>query len=225
VRIDCHLHTARYSACSRLDPERACKLALARGLDALVFTEHHRYWPREELARLGADHPGLTLLTGVELTLAEGYDLVLISGEARPRLAAYPPFSAVVDALAAVREHVFAFVAHPFRYDPELTRELAEIMAWADGLEAGSVNVLRAGYHVVGGRIRPDCKALTEQTAQSFGLVQVYNSDAHDEPAVGAIANDFPGETVRDEDALVRLLKRAQPGEHQEPALLARLLG
>lgn len=225
MRIDCHVHTARYSACSRLDPERACKLALARGLDALVFTEHHRLWPRLELSWLAAGHPGLALLTGVELTLAEGYDLVVISGAARPQMPSYPAFSAVVEVLAGVREQVFAFVAHPFRYDPELTRELAAILSWADGIEADSVNVLRAGHHLKAGRYRPDCADLVAQVSASFGLVPLYNSDAHVETALGAVANDFPGESAGDEDALVRLLRRSRPEEHQDPALLARLLG
>ncbi len=83
MRIDCHVHTARHSACSDIDPAQACRLALARGLSGLVFTEHHHQWEECELECLRQDFPGLGLYTGVELTLAEGHDMIVITDAVR----------------------------------------------------------------------------------------------------------------------------------------------
>ncbi len=59
--IDCHVHSCQRSACSQASVERLCALALERGLDALVLTEHHVQWSRTRLGGLGARHPGIRL--------------------------------------------------------------------------------------------------------------------------------------------------------------------
>lgn len=70
MKIDLHIHTRRYSACSCLDPTDALKAARRAGLDGLVFTEHGILWPPEHLKPLTihAAELGLVLLAGQEVT-------------------------------------------------------------------------------------------------------------------------------------------------------------
>lgn len=76
--FDLHVHTNRYSPCSRIPPEQLVRQALRAGLDGLAITEHHRQWEEEELGALvnanGASR--FTLLAGFEYSSSQG-DLLI----------------------------------------------------------------------------------------------------------------------------------------------------
>jgi hypothetical protein len=42
--VDVHLHTRRYSRCSRIEPGALIDRAVRAGLDGVVITEHHHQW-------------------------------------------------------------------------------------------------------------------------------------------------------------------------------------
>lgn len=224
MRIDCHVHTARHSACSDIDPAQACGLALARGLSGLVFTEHHHQWEECELECLRQDFPGLGLYTGVEITLAEGHDMIVITDAVRLTLPPFSPFSALRAALAPVRERAFCFVAHAFRYANRLEPRAKPLFEWADGIEVLSVNILKTGWEWREGRCLPDNERLYQAAATRFGLKPVFTTDAHRDFVIGSIASDLPGPTPQDTDALVALLKRETPREFQDRRLLGAFL-
>ncbi|HDQ39966.1 MAG TPA: PHP domain-containing protein [Desulfonatronum sp.] len=222
MRIDCHLHTNRLSCCSLIPPERACELAVSRGLDALLLTEHNQYWEMETLATLQAGHPGIKLYSGVEIAMAEGYHLVAIG----PQLfRGMVPFLTLGQLKALARDHredLFLFVAHAFRYDPTPLPTLPKILTFCDGLEMSSINILRG--HVVnnGTPMLPDNHALYQQHLLHYNLTPVFNTDGHDEAAVGSIANDLEVSTLpADEVALAHLFKTTCPECFQNQELLA----
>lgn len=222
MRIDCHFHTNRFSDCSLVSPERACELALERGLDALVITEHNMYWDDEALVTLQANYPAIKLYAGVELALAEGYHVVAIG----PRLvrSAAPTFS--LDELRALarnhREDLFLFVAHAFRYDPDPLPSLPRFLDFCDGLEMNSINILRGHMDRANVYLRPDNHVLYRHYLKKFRLTPVYNTDGHDEEAVGCIANELAAPTPpADEAALARLFKAVNPAVYQNLPLLA----
>lgn len=220
--FDLHLHTKRYSGCSALSPQRACELALERGLHGLVITEHRVRWPETELAPLREACPGLLLLSGMEVTLIEGHDVVLL-GEALPERA--PRFMRIRDLetmLAPVREQVFAFVAHPFRYTDVRGKRLERILAFVDGIEMSSVNILRAGFSERDAYVS-DVAGLYELARQDFSLVPVWATDAHSEAAVGALATQMPGPVESMAD-LVAALKQGKTQEYQNRELLRQIL-
>ncbi|EGJ49467.1 PHP domain-containing protein [Desulfocurvibacter africanus] len=220
--FDLHLHTTRYSGCSALSPRRACELALERGLHGLVITEHRIRWPEAELATLREASPGLLLLSGMEVTLVEGHDVVLL-GDALPERS--PRFMRTRDLegmLAPVREQVFAFVAHPFRYTDARDKRLERILALVDGIEMSSVNILRAGFSGKDTYVS-SAAALYEQARRDFGLVPVWATDAHSEETVGALATQIPGRVESMAD-LVAALKSGGTQEHQNSKLLRRIL-
>ena len=71
LNIDLHTHTRRYSLCSILSPDKLCEVAVARGLNALVITEHHHQWSKDEIAVLQARHPAIKLYAGVGSVVVE----------------------------------------------------------------------------------------------------------------------------------------------------------
>ena len=54
MKIDHHLHTARHSPDSVIDPIQLVSRASSIGLDGLVITEHDFQWEAEELEELAA---------------------------------------------------------------------------------------------------------------------------------------------------------------------------
>jgi 3',5'-nucleoside bisphosphate phosphatase len=78
--LEMHSHTAEHSACSRVSALDLVKEVYARGLEGLVITDHHYYWPFEELAalRTAAEIPDYFLiLSGQEVTTADMGDVLV----------------------------------------------------------------------------------------------------------------------------------------------------
>lgn len=228
MRIDCHFHTNRYSSCSLISPERACELAISRGLDALLITEHNQYWNIEELVTLQSAFPGIKLYSGIEIALTEGYHVVAIG----PQLTqGFVPLLSLGELKALARDYrdeLFLFVAHAFRYDPQPLPTLPRVLAFCDGLEMNSINILRGHEALNGSQLLPDNHALYEQYLHHYSLTPIFNTDGHDEAAVGCIANELEGDGLpADETALARLFKTYSPKQYQSRVLLTRhpLLG
>lgn len=228
MRLDCHAHTRRYSACSSLAPDELCRLALERGLDAVVFTEHHHQWTRADLARLEQAHPPLRLYAGMELSLAEQYDVVLIAPPplltsaslARPRL----HLAEIARRLAPVRQQIFSFVAHPFRYSCAIPQTLQDILHWVDGMEVNSVNLLKYSHVQHQGLVAPANWECYAQALARTPCIALYNTDCHHPSGVGALANQLPGPPPEDEAGLVQLLRSAPIVQWQHASGLQALL-
>jgi len=220
-RIDCHVHTSRHSACSAMSPEEACAAAVARGLHALVLTEHHYQWRPAEMDALRRAFPGLALYSGTEITLAEGHDVVVVGDAVRLDLLPGCPLVLLAQALAPARDRVFAFVAHAFRWSDRVTPEAEPVFRWADGLEMNSINILRAAWRWREGRLEPESAPLYADAARDYDLAPLFNSDAHRTAAIGCIAGELPGAPPADEAALAALLRQAGETESQEASRLA----
>jgi len=223
MRIDCHTHTRAHSDCSVLEPDMLCQLALERGLDGVVITEHRVQWPAADIRALRKRHPSLRVYAGMEVSLLEGYDVVLIS-EARLPSFGFPTLGQLDKALAPIRDEVFCFVAHPFRYTDELPDQLAAIMEYVDAIELNSVNIMRNNATRENGSFLPRNFRLYEQASRRFGLKPVFNTDCHHPAAVAAVANDLGGQKLPfGEGELVECLQRAKPAQYQNPGLLSTL--
>jgi len=223
--IDCHLHTRPSSSCSLIAPETACEKALARGLDALVFTEHHLRAGTGDLDRLRRMYPALALYAGMEVSLREGFDLVLISSELERRIPPFLPFNALAQKIAPYRNRTFVFLAHAFRYTERRDAALEAILSYVDALEVNSINILRGGHIVRQSRFLPRTLALYEKAQKDHGLIALSNSDGHNPDWIGSICNEVDAPAPPEsEDGLAELLKRSELTPRQDPALLARIL-
>lgn len=225
MRIDCHLHTSRYSGCSRLDPDTACKKALERGLDAVVLTEHQRQWPSEELDALRRRFPNLALYSGLEVTLDNGVDVVAITREQGLKIPFGPSPESFFTSQWLDPGSSYLFLAHLFRWSTIPPHGLEDMVPWVHGLEMNSVNILRGQFHLENGRYAPEAEAVYQEARTRFGLQGLFNSDAHDPKAVGSLANEIPCDRPpASETELASLLKRSTPKECQDHDLLRELL-
>jgi len=223
MRIDCHFHTTQHSCCSLVSPQQACKLAIERGLDALIFTEHGVYWEQDRLDALQVRYPQVRLYSGIEVALAEGYHVVAFGSRFLDHPVHHLSLSKLNRLIAADRDNVFLFVAHAFRYLSLVTPELEEILRYCDGIEMRSINILRGQAVLSENRILPANLALYERAMQVHDLVPLFNSDGHDEESIGLIANELqgvaaPGNAV----ALAHLFKEYTPIEFQDWKRLSR---
>ena len=76
MRFDHHLHTAKHSPDSSIDPWELIGHAREIGLDGVVITEHDYQWKADELAELAARAAPLRVFSGVEVSAMEGHFLV-----------------------------------------------------------------------------------------------------------------------------------------------------
>ena len=195
-KFDHHLHTARHSPVSVIDPDDLIERARAVGLDGVVITEHDFQWPADELAELAARgaQRGLTVLSGVEVSAREGHFLVY--GLSNPFEA--PPGIWLPDLLAAVRRQGAAVVAaHPFRWDQDFEGLVARHGAAFDALELVSNNVT------------PETRRKTERLLQKHPMGATGSSDGHELGAVGCYYTEFPGPIATMAD-FVAALKRQE---------------
>jgi len=191
MRIDLHVHTNRYSACGKSSPDEMVSRAAELGLDAIVLTEHHHFWPADELADLQARHPEVRLFTSVEVSAAGGNDL-LIYGPTGPDVfyRDMPP----CDVIRQAREMGATVVlAHPFRYAAGVS-EFFEDDCRVDGVEIMSIHVL-SHAHI-------QARAL----AQQLGVAEFAASNGHHVDTIGLYAVELE-RPARDEADLADLLR------------------
>jgi len=223
MRIDCHFHTSRYSCCSHVSPHRACEIAAARGLNALLFTEHGRYWQQQQLKELQSSFPELKLYSGIEIALTEGYHVVAFGNRLADQLVYSISISQLRELVAVARDDIFLFIAHAFRYQLTAHPDLEQLIEICDGMEMNSINILRGRAMHYQSRIVPANHAVYEQYLRTHNFIPLYNTDGHDEEIVGLISNDLGISTPpEDEVALAHLFKLQLPVEYQNKDLLAK---
>lgn len=221
MRIDCHFHTSQHSCCSFVTPRNACDIAVSRGLDALLLTEHGIYWDQGRLAELQSSNPKLKLYSGVEIALEEGYHIVAFGARFLDRPVHQLSLSELNHLVAPERDSTFLFVAHAFRYQACPTQELERILGCCDGLEMRSINILRDHAVIRHTKIVSADHALYEYYLKAYGLTPLYNTDGHDEDIIGLIANDLPVSSPPDNEVeLAHLFKLHSPVEFQNHVLL-----
>jgi len=132
--IEMHAHSSEHSACSSIPAADLVRQVFAKGLQGIVFTDHHYRWEEDELRavrRAAAVPDHFLIATGQEVRTPElGDVLVYWAGETLPR---GTPLGAIRDRFPGA-----ALVwAHPYRGGkcPEDDRLLV-----ADGVEIFSSN-------------------------------------------------------------------------------------
>ncbi|TVR01355.1 MAG: hypothetical protein EA399_02015 [Desulfovibrionales bacterium] len=223
MRIDCHFHTNLHSCCSFVSPEIACEIAIARDLDALIFTEHGVYWEQERLDALQARYPRVRLYSGIEIALREGYHVVAFGARFLNHPIHHLSLPQLNRLVAPKRNDIFLFVAHAFRYQSFSTPELRGILKHCDGMEMRSINILRGQALISDPKILPENHPLYARTLQAYDLVPLFNSDGHDEESIGLISNELHGvDPPVNEVALAHLFKKQIPIEFQDHDQLSR---
>ena len=178
LRIDIHMHTSRYSRCSKMDASKLVRAAVAAGLDGVVITEHHHIWEPEELdaLRREAGESNFLLMAGFEYTSSQGD--VLIYGLPRDHVEDFVPGHAPEKAIARAKELGAACVAaHPTREGMSFDERIFDMPL--DAVEVRSVN------------LEDHEQRLAAILAKNAELPPITCSDAHRIEDVGAYATEF----------------------------------
>lgn len=191
MKFDHHLHTARHSPDSSIDPLDLIGRARDVGLDGLVITEHDYQWEEDELSELARRAAPLRVFSGAEVSAREGHFLVY----GLPSVDEVPPGIRLADLLRVVRGHGAAIVAaHPFRWDQPFDAIVAEHGPAFDALELVSKNVTT------------ETRERAEALLRRHPMGATGSSDAHEIQNLGCYFTEFdrPIETIRDFVAAIR---------------------
>lgn len=182
MKVELHAHTNLYSGCSRIPPRELIAMAEASGYDAIFLTDHGKVWPPHELETLRALSGRVRIFPGVEISLPEGQD-ILILGADNP---IYESLTSANEILAqACADGYLTVLAHPFRWDDTV----AEYCTLLDAIEILTCN------HPL------EKQAETARAyADAHHLAPVYASDAHGLNFMNRfwIETSEPFETVQD---------------------------
>jgi predicted metal-dependent phosphoesterase TrpH len=204
--LDLHVHTTNYSRCSRMTGEEMATRAIEIGLDGVVITEHNAFWTDEEITDLRRKYPALTILRGIEVTAAEGADVLIYGLTRMHELEKDMPAERILE--IAHRRGAFTVWAHPLR--KTLTPDPSLLTLPFDGLECQSMNIdpLEQDLHL--------------KTAQQMRAAPFFNSDSHATMTLGVCVAEFDA-PIKDEQELAESLRagRSRPfiqSHHFEPA-------
>jgi len=188
IKIDLHVHSSDRSPCGRANDDEQIRAAIAAGLDAIVFTDHHRLVPENRLEMLNHKYAPFRIFGGVEIWCGE--DLLVI-GSRNPLLEQdgwqYPDLYCLAE-----REGAFLALAHPFRHRDKIIIDCVKYPPGA--VEICSINT------------PTDAKPRIRQLAQKWGIPTLCNSDAHAPEFLGSHYNFLDGNPA-DTESLVALLQ------------------
>ena len=203
MKFDHHLHTARHSPDSSIDPLELIEHAREIGLDGVVITEHDYQWEANELAELAARAAPLRVFSGVEVSAREGHFLVY----GLPSLQDVEPGIWLAELISLVRRNGAAIVAaHPFRWDQPFDAIVAEHGPVFDALELVSNNVTH------------DTRSKTESVLRAYPMAATGSSDAHEIGNLGCYFTEFAQELAINTmaDFVAALRSRASRPRHRQ---------
>lgn len=177
-RLDMHIHTRRYSACSAIDPDHLIRRAVRVGLDGIVITEHHYQWTDSELAALVAESGelGFVALSAFEYSSSQGD--FLIYGLKAADVSAFEPGRTPEEVVELTRNRGgVCIAAHPTRAGLGFDDRIATLQL--DGLEVCSVN------------LQEHERRLATSLATALKKPMMASSDAHRLEDVGRYATEF----------------------------------
>lgn len=161
MKVEIHCHTDRYSPCSRISPKELIAMADASGYEAVFITDHGKVWTPRELAGLHELSDRLRVFSGIEISLPEGRDILVLGADNPVYESLKTPSEVFAQACA---DGYLTVIAHPFRWHDALP----DYFALADAVEVLSCN------HPAEIMAR-DARAY----AESANMAGVYASDAH----------------------------------------------
>jgi hypothetical protein len=134
--IEMHCHTAEHSPCSGVPAVELVRQVCAKGLQGIVFTDHHYLWSEQELARLRRsagvpDH--FRILSGQEFRSAELGDVLAFGADG-----IIPRGTSLAEARQRYPDAALVW-AHPWRGDhkPAVDELLSPLL---DGIEIFNSN-------------------------------------------------------------------------------------
>jgi predicted metal-dependent phosphoesterase TrpH len=204
--LDIHVHTNRYSSCSKLSPLAAVKQAAKKKIDGIVITEHDVMWEEDEVAELvdKAGNLDIIVLVGQELRgyredgvphgdmLAFGFD---------QKVEGLPPAHELIDMVHQAGGVVIA--AHPYRKLLGFGDEVYEMEF--DGIEVFNPKHL----------LLDTMKA--ERAWKELEIAGTGASDAHGKRLLGKFLTHFESKILCEEDLVNEIkARRCKPIKYDD---------
>jgi len=187
-KVDLHVHTSERSPCATSGEEEQIRAAIAAGLEAIFFTDHHRFIPLERLEILNREYAPFRVFGGIEVT-SQGEDFILLGGrEARLEVPDWPYSELHAWARA---NNAFIALAHPFRYHEGVQVDLERFPP--DAIEVYSPN------------IRASSETHIRELAAHLNLPVLCNSDAHTSQRLGQYFNILEQSVFEEQDLFFML--------------------
>lgn len=189
MKIDLHVHCKERSGCGKSLAEEQIIAAIESGLDAIVFTDHDRLMPEQDLRKFNEKYAPFRIFGGVEVTVEDEHVIVLGVREDRieTRTWDYPRLHRFV-----LERGGFTALAHPFRYRDHIKIDLETFPT--DAIEVASNNT------------PVEEKSKIRRLASKLRVPLLCNSDSHIQSTIGRhynIIHSIPA----DEMELIHLLK------------------
>ncbi len=165
------------------------RAAIAAGLDAIVFTDHHRLAPPERLEALNQQFAPFRIFGGIEVT-AQGEDFLVLGlhhADLERSDWSYPALYEFVH-----QQGGYIALAHPFRYRPNFELDFDQYTP--DAIEVRSPNT------------PADQENRIREIAARLGMLVLCNSDAHSTERIGTYYLQLP-DSPADEQELIASLK------------------
>lgn len=174
MRVDLHIHTAERSGCASSPALDQLAAARRGGLQAIAITDHHRMATAAEREVWHDLFPDLLILPGIEITIDEDFEDILVIGSDHPDLVRHT--WSWRDLHAFGREQgALMILAHPYRFGDDVMIDCETYRP--DAVEIHSTN------------ITPRNHARILDLADALDLPVVSNSDAHSSAPIGKYAN------------------------------------
>ena len=171
MRIDMHVHTNRYSACSIIEPHELIEQARRIGLDGLCLTEHDTLWPPDEIEDLGRDSD-VRIFRASEITTDHGHILIFGCTENLGDVSTLDGLRSEV-----MRAGGLTFAAHPFR--GSLRYGLGELQMSVENACKRPVFHGVDGIEIANGMAWDSENNMARRVAERLGLIGIAGSDAH----------------------------------------------
>ena len=186
-KYDMHVHS-KYSFDNDADPEEMITVAIERGLDGIVFTEHDTYKGSEPIDLLKEKYGKyITILRGMEFSAPSSH--ILVYG-IKEDLRSLEGISEEVFVEEVRRYGGVAIPAHPFRVG--LGYSLAEIK---------NLSVIEG----MNGHNSPKENKLAVDMANKLAIPCIGGSDAHEPERVGFCYTEFLDDNI-DQNNIVEIL-------------------
>jgi len=204
MKVDIHIHTAKYSMCAVEPADMVVEKAIKRGIDAVIFTEHDILWDKNELLKLQSSYPDILILNGVEIWTTSGYDVLvygnlgnfsipddLIKEDYFSSETELPTGMSVEKLLDRLEPEGCAFVlAHPFRYSSSIKLS-DETLRRFHAIEADSSN------------FNYETTPLSVSLAGRLSIPTTIASDSHSVKSVGLWHIETPDFKTMEEFVLI----------------------
>jgi predicted metal-dependent phosphoesterase TrpH len=203
--IDMHLHTTAGASDSGLSPDDLAAEAKKRGLTGINITEHDRLWDQHRLAEFRAQHAGLFINNGMEVSTDLGHMIVVGLPQYLPGIRRAEELRRVLDDCGG-----FMAVAHPFRhwFDPVYFRKQGKepfTMTPEEAAERMPVFGLVDAVEALNGANTPRENLFALRVARALGKPVTGGSDAHSEAGIGFYCTVLERDVTTPEEFLAEL--------------------